>query len=80
MASLMNDVTIITVSCCYSDRRSGTLSLICELMDMNIYELIKGTLLNEAYLIGSTDRTDQKRAMYAGSGSLVSRAYFWVRV
>ena len=29
--------------CVFSDRHSGTLSLICELMDMNIYELIKGT-------------------------------------
>lgn len=36
---------IITILCCYSDRRSGTLSLICELMDMNIYELIKGTYM-----------------------------------
>ena len=27
----------------YSDRRTGVLALICELMDMNIYELIKGT-------------------------------------
>ena len=27
----------------YSDKHSGQLSLICELMDMNIYELIKGT-------------------------------------
>ena len=26
-----------------SDRQSGVLALICELMDMNIYELIKGT-------------------------------------
>ena len=27
-----------------SDRQSGVLALICELMDMNIYELIKGTV------------------------------------
>lgn len=26
-----------------SDKQSGVLALICELMDMNIYELIKGT-------------------------------------
>lgn len=27
-----------------SDPRNGTLALIFELMDMNVYELIKGTL------------------------------------
>ena len=26
----------------FSDKKSGTLVLICELMDMNIYELIRG--------------------------------------
>lgn len=26
----------------YSDKKSGTLVLVCELMDMNIYELIRG--------------------------------------
>ncbi|KAM6394087.1 MAPK/MAK/MRK overlapping kinase isoform 1-T1 [Pluvialis apricaria] len=28
--------------CFFSDKKAGSLSLICELMDMNIYELIKG--------------------------------------
>ncbi|KAM6359453.1 MAPK/MAK/MRK overlapping kinase isoform 8-T8 [Alca torda] len=28
--------------CSFSDKKAGSLSLICELMDMNIYELIKG--------------------------------------
>lgn len=27
---------------CFSDKESGTVSLICELMEMNIYELIQG--------------------------------------
>ena len=26
----------------FSDRKSGSLALICELMEMNIYELIRG--------------------------------------
>ena len=30
----------------FSDKKSGTLVLICELMDMNIYELIRGKLTN----------------------------------
>jgi len=30
----------------YSDPRTGVLALIFELMDMNVYELIKGTYLN----------------------------------
>ena len=29
----------------FSDKKSGTLVLICELMDMNIYELIRGELI-----------------------------------
>ena len=29
----------------FSDKKSGTLVLICELMDMNIYELIRGELV-----------------------------------
>lgn len=36
------------MSCYSSDKKSGTLVLICELMDMNIYELIRG----EWYPIG----------------------------
>ncbi|XP_073205784.1 MAPK/MAK/MRK overlapping kinase isoform X7 [Lepidochelys kempii] len=31
-----------TPICFFSDRKSGSLALICELMDMNIYELIRG--------------------------------------
>lgn len=27
---------------CFSDKETGTVSLICELMEMNIYEFIQG--------------------------------------
>jgi len=36
----LTDFTVPQSIC--SDRRTGVLALICELMDMNIYELIKG--------------------------------------
>lgn len=40
----------------FSDKKSGTLVLICELMDMNIYELIRGTysLCKQPYNIMAT--------------------------
>ena len=33
---------------CFSDKKAGTLMLICELMDMNIYELIRGEFIIHA--------------------------------
>ncbi len=38
----MSYFLIFNILC--SDRRNGTLALICEIMDMNIYELIKGKI------------------------------------
>lgn len=45
---LMDTITVLVMInikqfiFCFSDKKSGTLVLICELMDMNIYELIRG--------------------------------------
>ena len=38
----LNACLLIFRFCCFSDKKTGTLVLICELMDMNIYELIRG--------------------------------------
>ena len=41
----MNSGEFITSGFGFSDKKTGTLMLICELMDMNIYELIRGKFL-----------------------------------
>ena len=43
-------VSLILVN---SDPRTGTLALIFELMDMNVYELIKGKLNMYPYLVNT---------------------------
>lgn len=32
----------------FSDKKNGTLALICELMDMNLYEMIRGKSFYES--------------------------------
>ena len=41
----MNSGEFVASGFGFSDKKSGTLMLICELMDMNIYELIRGKFL-----------------------------------
>lgn len=36
------NITLVFVLVNYSDKKNGSLALICELMDMNLYELIRG--------------------------------------
>ena len=35
-------MTCFTTLSCESDKKTGSLALICELMDMNLYEMIRG--------------------------------------
>lgn len=43
--ALNNNLLLFYLLLSISDKKSGTLALICELMDMNLYEMIRGTAI-----------------------------------